>query len=231
MSTFNQIRGNLIKDVSSNPSNQINGDIWYNNTTGKITLHKISGTWSAGNACNTARRYFQGCGTQTDGIMAGGFNPGASPSPMFVATEEFNGSTWAEGNDINTARWQTSGSGTQTAGLLSGGNLTNHMNNVEEYNGTSWSEVNDLNTARRNAHACGLQTAALHIDGIPNSGKTEEYDGTNWTEVGDLNTARNAHAAGGTTSAAFVAAGFNNTANIATTEDWTLGQNVKVITD
>ena len=161
-------------------------------------------------------------------MCAGGHEPGDATKTV---SEEFNGTSWAEGDDINTARWQTSGSGTQTAGLLSGGNLTNEMNNVEEYDGTSWSEVNDLNTARRNAHACGLQTAALHIDGIPNSGKTEEYNGTNWTEVADINANRNAHAAGGTTSAAFVAAGFNPPGNIATTEDWTLGQNIKVLTD
>ena len=114
---------------------------------------------------------------------------------------------------------------------MSGGNLTNEMNNSEEYNGTSYTEGNNLNTARRNAHACGVQTAALHIDGIPNSGKTEQYDGTSWTEIADLNVNRNGHAAGGTTSSAFAASGFNPSGNIATTEEFDLQQNIKVLTD
>ena len=159
-------------------------------------------------------------------MCAGGHEPGDATKTV---SEEFNGTSWAEGDDINTARWQTSGSGTQTAGLLSGGNLTTEMNNVEEYNGTSWSEVNDLNTARRNAHACGLQTAALHIGGLPITGKTESYNGTSWSEVNDLSVVRNAHAAAGTTLAAFAAAGYNGTADIATTEEWSGVASVETI--
>ena len=68
---------------------------------------------------------------------------------------------------------------------------------------------------------------------IPDGEQHKQFDNIQFISQSliDLNVNRNAHAAGGTTSAAFVAAGFNPPGNIATTEDWTLGQNIKVLTD
>ena len=36
MSTFKEIRGTLIKSVSSDPANPEVGEIWYNNTIGSL---------------------------------------------------------------------------------------------------------------------------------------------------------------------------------------------------
>ena len=215
MATFNQIRGTLIKDVSGNPSNTRDGDIWYNSTSGKLTIHKVGGTWSAGNACNTARRYFQGCGTQTDGIMAGGFNPGASPSPMFVATEEFNGSTFANGGNLGTGTYAGTmfGPGTNTV-FAGGGDNSSFLLTSFEYNGSAWTASSgNLPDARNAAGGCGTQTAGVLAGGNkPSADETEslEYNGS-WTAVpGVLNTGRRSlNGSGtGTQTACIIAGGY-----------------------
>ena len=95
MAGYNTIRGLRVKYLSADPSGAEQGEVWYNSTTGNLRLANttLSGTWSAANACNTGRRFFQGCGSQTNGIMAGGFAPGA-PSPVFNQTEEFDGTNF-----------------------------------------------------------------------------------------------------------------------------------------
>ena len=58
----------------------------------------------------------------------------------------------------------------------------------------------------------------------------EQWNGTAWTEVGDLNTGRYAMGGGGTTTATVGFGGFS-TATVGATEEWDVGQNVKVIED
>ena len=61
--------------------------------------------------------------------------------------------------------------------------------------------------------------------------KTEQYDGSSWTEVADLATARDFENAGCGTQTLALAAGGNVPPSTNATEEWTRGQNVKVITD
>ena len=73
--------------------------------------------------------------------------------------------------------------------------------------------------------------ALLAGGGVPAAtGNVEQYDGVSWTEVANLSTARYGLGGGGTQQSAFMAGGYIS-ANSNVTEEWTMAQNVKVITD
>ena len=56
MSTFKEIRGTLIKSVSSDPANPEVGEIWYNNTIGSLKGYTFTAAaWASGGNLNTAR--------------------------------------------------------------------------------------------------------------------------------------------------------------------------------
>ena len=59
-----------------------------------------SGFSSSGNI-NTARREFDGAGTQTAGLIMGGR---IGSSQQQAQTEEYDGSSWTSSNDLNTGR-------------------------------------------------------------------------------------------------------------------------------
>ena len=63
----------------------------------------------------------------------------------------------------------------------------------------------------------------------PSSAKVEQWDGSAWREVGDLSTARAQSNANGGSYLSGLVTGNTPVAN--TVEEWTIGQNVKVITD
>ena len=74
MTTYKEIRGTNIEAVASDPSNPVEGQVWYNTTTnvvkgfGKSTV----AAWSTGNNLNTARGYLGGTGIQTAALAIGG---------------------------------------------------------------------------------------------------------------------------------------------------------------
>jgi hypothetical protein len=70
MSTFKEIRGTLIKSVSSDPANPEVGEIWYNNTIGSLKGYlNLGGAWASGGNLNTARSELGGAGTQTAALV------------------------------------------------------------------------------------------------------------------------------------------------------------------
>jgi hypothetical protein len=169
MAGYNTIRGLRVKYLSADPSGAEQGEVWYNSTTGNLRLANttLSGTWSAANACNTGRRFFQGCGSQTNGIMAGGFAPGA-PSPVFNNTEEFDGTNFTNGGDLGAATYGGTMFGPGTATVFAGGgdNVT-PLTTTQHYNGTSWSSPgNNLPNGRQQAGGCGTQAAGVLLKEI-----------------------------------------------------------------
>jgi len=49
MTTYKEIKGQLIRKVSSDPTNPQLGQIWYNNTTGVLKGYIFTAdTWSSG---------------------------------------------------------------------------------------------------------------------------------------------------------------------------------------
>ena len=58
MSTYSQIFGGKVNVVASDPSNPINGQVWYNSTTKvlKFSEASVAGVWAAGGNLGTARQ-------------------------------------------------------------------------------------------------------------------------------------------------------------------------------
>jgi len=162
------------------------GNVAPNNSTGateefNISTSTVTGAaWASGGNINTARRALWGGGTQTAGLIWGGYI-----GPVVEnKTEEYNGTSWSEQNNLNTAGYHICGTGTQTAGLAFGRGQPPSAN-TEEYDGTSWSEQNNLGTSRYIMSGFGIQTAAVGYGGSGDSVATEHYDGSSWTAGGN----------------------------------------------
>ena len=172
--------------------------------------------------------------SQTSALVFGG-EPGNTYRQY---SETWNGSAWTEGNDLNSARSEAVGTGTATAALCIGGYPL--INNVESYDGSSWTETStDINQLRAAMGGSGTSTSCIVFGGKYGSpeavtGVTESFDGITWTEVADLATARqeatSAQAPTGTNETALFIGGTTGSITNAT-EEWSLPQNVKVITD
>ena len=127
MATYKEIRGTQIEAVATDPSNPVEGQVWYNTTSNVLKGQAATavGSWATGGSLNTGRRAMGGAGTQTAALGIGGnSNPGSPPYDVKLAiTESYNGSSWTEVNDLNTARgYAARGSGgTQTSALYFGG--------------------------------------------------------------------------------------------------------------
>ena len=211
MTTFKEIRGQLIKSLSSDPSPATAGDMWYNSTSQTLKGVVLSGTWSSGGTLGTARAQGGSSGsTQNDALFAGGIT-----SSQVANTEEYNGSSWTAGGDLTTARFRLAGANLapQTAGLVFGGRAPSppggsDRNETEEYNGSSWSEQNNLSTARRALAGAGIQTSAIAVGGEgPLTTSTEEYNGSSWTGGGAYPTATMGMGSFGATGTAAIAVG------------------------
>ena len=193
MAAYKTLKGQLIKKVTSDPTNPLEGQIWYNLTSGSLKVYKnIGGAISSGGNLNTGRRNLAGTGTQTAGLaIAGG-------PPSIANVEEYNGTAWSEETNIPQVTQQLAGAGTQSATAVFGGQVVPPFgvvqNETYEYNGSSWTAGGDMGTGRYNLAGCGTQTAALATGGTtvnpsppPNfKGRnlTEEYGGTSWTGGG-----------------------------------------------
>ena len=216
MSTYKEIKGQLIRKVSSDPTNALEGQIWYNTTTGFLKASAyVTGTWAAGGNLN--QDYFgrASSGTQTEGLVFGGRNPG----PVFTSgdTEEYNGSSWSEQNNMGTTRRYHAGFGIQTASVACAGAPAGNTpgTKTEEYNGTSWTAGNDMSIGNNNGGGtAGILTAGFFVGASPPTGSTEEYDGTNWSSGGALNTARNQSRSFGTLTAGVAAGGEGNSSAV-----------------
>jgi hypothetical protein len=65
MATYKGIQGFTIQNLSADPSNPIEGQVWYNSTSNvwKVEEATTAGAWATGNNLNTARYYLGGAGT------------------------------------------------------------------------------------------------------------------------------------------------------------------------
>ena len=152
MTTYKDIKGTSIEVVSSDPSNPLLGQIWYNTTSQTLKgLEFGAAAWSTGGNMGTGRSNLGGTGTQTAAVVFGGIAPGSPGNNVTNLTEEYNGSSWTNGGNMGTARRAMASAGTQTAALGSGGYITpgTTTNVTEEYNGSAWTGGGAMNTARQ----------------------------------------------------------------------------------
>ena len=225
MATYKEIRGTQIEAVATDPSNPVEGQVWYNTTSNVLKGQgaTTAGVWASGNNMNTGRDNNQlGVGgTQTAAIVAGGEYPTATAN-----VERYDGTTWTEVNNINTARMGAGiagGVNAYTAALLAGGYIAGPgvVDNVESWNGTNWTEVNDINTARSSGVGAGSSTAALLAGGATSPyGYVELWNGTNWTEVNDTNAHRYAAAGSGESTSMIYFGGSPEPAGVVLNESW-----------
>ena len=204
MSTYKALVGKKIKSVSSDPSDSIDGQMWYNTTTQSLRGLAISEAWvSSGPLVQDYRSGGFAGDTQAAFMIFGGYPVPTSNNKTF----EYNGAGWTAGGNLGTGKYLNGGAGTLTAGLdyggyngssphtIPGGNVT------QEYDGSSWSNASAaMGTARYNCLGSGTQTAALSAGGISsppanapsaNNNFSEEYNGSSWSEGNNLNTPRN----------------------------------------
>ena len=87
MADYKDIIGLDIEAKSGNPTDTVRGEIWFNNTTGKLSYKKPDGanTWTTGGNLNVGRRLHGGAGTQTAALAFGSQIPGNT-----AKTEEWN---------------------------------------------------------------------------------------------------------------------------------------------
>ena len=219
MADYKTLHGTNIDTVSSDPSNPVKGQVWYNSTAQKVKGSILSaGAWATANNMNTARTRLAGAGTQTAGLIFGGSNPNLNE------TETYDGTNWTEVANLNTARNGLGGAGTQTSAIGFGGEPT-HTGYTETWNGSGWTEQTDLNTVRRYVGGAGADnTAALCFggdDGPISANTTELWNGSGWTELADLNTARHYVGQGGIgTSTAALCVGGSPSPVGAQVESW-----------
>ena len=238
MTLYKGIQGFSVQNLSADPTDPNEGQVWYNSTSNvwKLTSATTAGAWATSNNMNTAREVV-GAGTQTEAVAFGGSVP-----PYTGATEEYNGTSWTTNpTSLNTTRANLAGAGTQTAALAFGGYPgvgTANTGATEEYDGSTWtSNPTGLNTARSELGGCGTQTAALGFSGnpAPYTGATEEYDGSTWaTSPGSLATGRAGLAGAGTQTAGLAFGGYlgapgdSNATEEYDGATWTAGGNLTV---
>jgi len=222
MATYKEIFGTNIQVVSSDPSNPVDGQIWYNTTTQTLkgAIAGVAGAWSTDADVNTARFFLSNAnnGPSSAALGYSGDTDGSEFTGLTTITESYNGTTWTEVNDLNQGRTYAAGSGTQTAALFIAGS-TQPANSPaptpstvnESWNGTSWTEVGDINTSRIVLPGTGTQTSSIIAGGFvgSNLANVETWNGTSWTEVNDINTARRGHGCAGPDNTSALIAGGN----------------------
>ena len=219
MANYKDIHGALIETVSSDPSDPVNGQVWYNSTTQILKGFKSNpaGSWATGGNL-TMQRYGMGsAGTQTAALVFGG-GKAAPAAGHKTETESYNGTSWTEVADLNTKRNHGAGLGaSNTAALMTGGFADNYIDNTETWNGSSWTEVGDANDTKYYHHGAGTTTSAIISGGIAGqvgsdalTGNVETWNGSAWTETTNLTTTRAYHGMFGTATAALGMGGYND---------------------
>jgi len=202
MADYITIKGTNVPSLASDPSNPIEGQVWYNTTSAVLKGRGAipTGAWSSGGNMNTARYNLCGAGaSNTAALVFAGYS--TPPAVYYAETESYNGTAWTEVADLTraTGRGTSTGFGSQTSAIIAGGNPPATTALVESWNGSSWTEVGDINNGRDTMASAGTaNTAGIVFGGTYGTPPpanfylkvTETWNGTAWTEVGDLNVGR-----------------------------------------
>ena len=217
MATYKEISGFNIKSLSSDPSNLLEGEIWYNSTSGTLKVAPLVSSWASGGDMVEVRASGGSLGTQTANMAVAGYT-----GPTFVTTSRtYDGSTWSPAPSLSgSLRRSNAGFGTTTAAVSVGGSIgplpptANTVTTVEEYDGSSWTAGTAYPVGTYDLEAVGTLTAGLGCAGYttpsdPGTYMTTNYDynGSAWTANNTMTTARANFACTGTQTAALAAGG------------------------
>jgi|LULL01.1.fsa_nt_gb hypothetical protein len=229
MATYKEIHGVKVQYRDSDAT-AIEGDVWYNSSTGKLRMYASAGSWASGGAVpGTGLQGWPGsAGIQTAALVFAGITLINESGTYTNESYEYNGTAWGTDAGMNrdTGAY-TQGCGTQTAAVSGGYYRTSPAGTLtvsESYNGSTWTETNATNNAIGVRTGCGTLTAALEAGGTnvtPTvSAVCETFDGSTWTEVNDLNTARSAAGQHNGTSTASLTIGGSTPSLVASVEEY-----------
>ena len=130
MTLYKGIQGFSVQNLSADPTDPNEGQLWYNSTSNvwKLTSATTAGAWATGGNLSTARYLLAGAGTQNAGLAIGG-------NPNLTTTEEYNGTAWTNSSaTLSTGRARGGSAGTTAAALYSAGETDSGNSNLaEEY--------------------------------------------------------------------------------------------------
>ena len=217
MATYRSIVGLKIKKRSSDPSNPVLGEMWYNTTTGTLKVRGFgSASWSSGATAPGAYMTFAGCGTQSAYIKTMGNDGSPAPNPLANDSQEYNGTSWTGVPNSPLERRDPAGGGVQTAAIFFGGQgPSGAASNSISYDGSSFSGIPSMNHNRRSCNGTGISTAIITVGGAgPPSGSpegvmtnVEHYNGSSWANETATPYAVASGGSGGVESAALMVGG------------------------
>ena len=227
MADYININGNNIPIRASDPTNPIEGEVWYNLTTNALKGQGFqAGAWTTGNnMTGTSLRAFQSTGSYTSAVA----NGGVSSTAHINQTSEWDGTSWSTSTGSPVSAYSRVGFGTQTAAVFAGGQNgpSTVYNTINEYNGATWTtSPGTLAQPTRAARGAGTQTAgfiAAGSDGDPPTklNQAYDYDGTSMTAVTSAPTAVDNAGGSGSSESAFLLYGGNSPSGITgLTNDW-----------
>ena len=217
MGDYININGNNIPIRASDPTNPIEGEVWYNTTTNALKGRGVTtaDAWASGTNYPANIRNQMGAGSQLAAVQMGGYNGTSN----VTATNEYDGSAWTSSGALPAPQGDGRAGGPQTDVIAAGGSVsgTAFQTTSLSYNGSTWSPTPSLNTGRNamlGTSTNGSSTAFL-IGGGQNSGTppsfattaTEEYNGDSWTSVNSMGTARYGGGGAGTQTSALAFSG------------------------
>ncbi len=217
MATYRSIVGLKIKKRSSDPSNPVLGEMWYNTTSGTIKVRAFgSASWSSGATAPGAYMTFAGCGTQTAYIKTMGNDGSPAPNPLANDSQEYDGSSWTGAPNSPYEARDPGQAGIQTAAVFFGGQKTPGASTTAvSYNGSSFSGIPSMNHNRRSVNGTGSSTAAITVGGAGPPGgspeavmtNVESYNGSAWVNETAVPYAVASGGSGGVESAALMVGG------------------------
>ena len=205
MATYRSIVGQKIKKVTSDPSNPIEGQMWYNSTAGTLKVELTqAGSWAASNNFPDSRRNGYATGTQTATIYAGGYTSGTVDT-----TKSYNGTSWSSGPTFYESKFFGGIGGTQTAAVTFCGNGPAGANRTSSgtWNGSSWTSGPTVPVGNQGNGGFGTSTAAVTCGGTGDYDFTAEWNGSSWTAGNNLNVDRSNQGSSGSQTAGLASGG------------------------
>jgi len=210
MAKYNELFGQLVQYIGSDPSNLEEGNVWYNSSSNTLKSRAYqSGSWSSGDSVNTGRGFMGGASYAATNAALG-FGGDTGPARV-NNTEEYNGSSWSNQNTMSTGRSAVGSCGIQTSALgwcgYSGGGLTA----AEEYNGSSWSGGTAYPGSARyfDGGGTGVSANSAFSFGAHNDAETYEWNGSSWSAQPDMPSTRTYAVGFGTQNSTFITGGKN----------------------
>ena len=232
MTTYKEIFGKQIKNLSSDPPAAISeGQIWYNTSSNTFKSTLAVAAWSSGGNLPQVISYNSGAGTQTAALSIAGQ---AGSTSTVENVYEYDGSSWTDSSaPVNSfyggatppqSAFYMAATGTQTAALIVGGG--EQTNVVGEYNGSAWTSGGSYPISQvSQSSASGLQTAAINVGGYsPPPGYAPQvltYNGSSWSVSPVAFPTPSARlSSAGTTTALLVSGGTGSPGPIAIAQEW-----------